>query len=191
MKLFHGSNTSGIRMLEPRLADHDRPYIYLTAIDVVAAFYLCNAVEKPWYWFPYGFENGNPKVPVYHELYPNALEEVSGGVRGCIYQVEASESQIIPFPNIPCARLGIEPLEVAGCQEVPDAFELFQRYKEQGKLKIGRFEDKSQKELNRWYDMLISYLEEKKMSQIPDCSYAKFIRSKFPFVWERYLEKSR
>ena len=46
MRLFHGSNTPGIRVLEPRQADHDRPYIYLTTIDVVAAFYLCNAVER-------------------------------------------------------------------------------------------------------------------------------------------------
>ena len=103
MKLFHGSRTVGIEVLEPRLADHDRPYVYMTTNEIVAAFYLCNAVEKPYYWFPYGFaEDG---TPVYHELYPHALREVSEGVGGCIYAVEADESQVIPFPNIPVARL--------------------------------------------------------------------------------------
>lgn len=49
MKLYHGSNIGDIKVLEPRQADHDRPYVYMTTIDVVAAFYLCNAVEKPCY----------------------------------------------------------------------------------------------------------------------------------------------
>ena len=49
MKLFHGSRTVGIKVLEPRLADHDRPYVYMTTNEIVAAFYLCNAVVKPYY----------------------------------------------------------------------------------------------------------------------------------------------
>ena len=82
MILYHGSRTPGIQILEPRQADHDRPYIYLTTIDVVAAFYLCNAVERPYYWFPYGFRRDAMDVPVYDELYPDALREVSEGVHG-------------------------------------------------------------------------------------------------------------
>ena len=49
MLLYHGSNVLGLDVLEPRLADHDRPYVYMTTIDTVAALYLCNAVEKPYY----------------------------------------------------------------------------------------------------------------------------------------------
>ena len=84
--LYHGSNTGNNKVLKPNQADHDRPYVYLTVMDVVAAFYLCNAVERPYYWFPYGFETDND-IPVYHELYPNALREVSDGVSGYIYEV--------------------------------------------------------------------------------------------------------
>ncbi|MGL5507740.1 MAG: hypothetical protein ACRDB0_07550, partial [Paraclostridium sp.] len=73
MILYHGSNTGGIYDLEPTVADHERPYVYMTTIDVVSAFYLCNAVEKPYYWFPYGFVQGC-NIPIYHELYPNALK---------------------------------------------------------------------------------------------------------------------
>lgn len=86
--LYHGSNIKGLNELKPNLADHDRPYVYLTTIDVVAAFYLCNAVERPYYWFPYGFEGG---IPVYNELYPNALREASEGVSGCIYRSHFGE----------------------------------------------------------------------------------------------------
>ena len=58
MILYHGSNTGDIQVLEPRQADHDRPYIYMSTLEVVAAFYLCNRVERPYYWFPYGFDKG-------------------------------------------------------------------------------------------------------------------------------------
>ncbi|MBR1562946.1 MAG: hypothetical protein IJ645_07050 [Ruminococcus sp.] len=78
MKLYHGSNVTGLTQLVPKQADHDRPYVYLTTIEQVAALYLCNAVERPYYWFPYGFES-NSDVPIYHELYPNAFRQVSEG----------------------------------------------------------------------------------------------------------------
>lgn len=124
MKLYHGSNIGDIKVLEPRQADHDRPYVYMTTIDVVAAFYLCNAVEKPYYWFPYGFDKDSD-IPVYHELYPDALRQVSEGISGYIYEVEADDSQVIPFKNIPCARLATKPIEVVRCTGIENAYELF------------------------------------------------------------------
>ena len=60
-------------------------------------------------------------------------------------------------------------------------------YVEQGKMKIGHFEHKSEKELEWWYSTLIEYLKEKNMIQIPNCSYALFIKEKFPQVWEKYI----
>lgn len=189
MILFHGSKTGSIEILEPRKADHERPYIYLTTIDVVAAFYLCNAVQKPYYWFPYGFENGNMDIPIYNELYPNALREVSEGVHGYIYKADVKENQVIPFKNIPCARLGTEPIPVSDCIEVPDAYALFKEYEKQGKLKIGRYEDKTKDELQWYYKSILEYLKEKEMYKTPQCSYALFIKKKFPFIWEEYTEK--
>jgi len=36
MVLYHGSNTGNIKVLKPNQADHDRPYVYMTTLDVVA-----------------------------------------------------------------------------------------------------------------------------------------------------------
>lgn len=188
MKLYHGSNTADIKVLEPRLADHERPYIYMTTVDVVSAFYICNAVEKPYYWFPYGFAKNN--VPIYHELYPDAFKEISQNRKGYLYEVNANENQIIPFKNIPCARLGIEPIEVVNCIEIPDAYEYFMNCVNDGKLKIGKFEDKTEKQLENWYSMILSYIQEKNMINTPDCSYAKFVKEKFPFIWDRYINNN-
>lgn len=101
MILFHGSKTGGIKILEPHQADHDRPYIYLTTIDVVAAFYLCNAVQKPYYWFPYGFENGNMDIPVYNELYPDALREVSEGIPAIFIKQTLKKIRLYPLKTFP------------------------------------------------------------------------------------------
>lgn len=188
MVLYHGSRTSGIEILEPRLADHDQPYIYLSTIDVAAALYLCNAVERPYYWFPYGFQKDKPNVPVYDELYPNALREVSEGVSGCIYRVDIPEEQILPFKNIPCARVSVRPLPVSDRKDVANAYELLLNYEKQGKLIINRYDKMTEKHLNFYYRMILDYIRKKEMCLKPDCSYARFVKEKFPFVWEQYLE---
>lgn len=186
MRLYHGSNIGDIKILEPRQADHDRPYVYMTTIDVIAAFYLCNAVEKPYYWFPYGFDKDSD-VPIYHELYPDALKQVSENVSGYIYEVEANDSQVIPFKNIPCARLATEPIEVVNSIRIENAYELFMECIRQGKMHLGRFEDKTEQQLDWWYSSIADYMAEKDMVKTPDCSYAVFIRKKLPQVWERYM----
>lgn len=188
MTVYHGSNTPDIKILKPNLADHDRPYVYTSSLEPVAAFYLCNAVERPYYWFPYGFEKGD-NVPVYHELYRNALREVSDGVSGCIYEVEAQEGQVIPFKNIPFSWLATEPVPVKGCRRVDNTYSLFMEFERSGKMRVSRFEEKTAAELDRWYEMILNYITEKNMRDTPGCSYAVLIREKFPWVWERYIRE--
>lgn len=188
MILYHGSNVGGIQELEPKVADHECPYVYMTTIEVVSAFYLCNAVEKPYYWFPYGFVK-DKNIPIYHELYPNALKEVSKGVHGYIYEIETSEELVLPFKNIPHARLGTKPMKVKNCIEVKDAYELFMNYIEQGKMQIGSFEEKTKEELEWWNLAIVNYLKEKEMMKKADSSYAMFIKDKLPHIWERYINE--
>lgn len=190
MRLYHGSRIGGIAMLNPRLADHDRPYIYLSTIETVAAFYLCNAVERPYYWFPYGFQKSAPGIPVYDELYPNAFREVSESVRGWIYIVEAGEADTLPFGQNPVARLGTGPLPVTEVIEIPDAYRYFREAIAAGRMALGRFEEKSEGELRFYHRMIIDHMRQKEMHRTPDCSYARFIREKFPEVWEEYISES-
>lgn len=70
---------------------------------------------------------------------------------------------------------------------VENAYDLFLQYVEQGKMRIGRFEDKSAQQLEWWYASLADYLKEKNMIETPDCSYALFVKEKFPQVWENYI----
>ena len=50
------------------------------------------------------------------------------GVSGYIYEVLAEENQVIPFKNIPCARLATEPVKVTNCVRVENAYDLFNVY---------------------------------------------------------------
>ena len=185
MILFHGSRTLGLKQLRPMQADHDRPYIYLTAVKTVAALYLCNAVEKPCYWFPYGF--GSDGVPVYHELYPNALREVSEGVGGCIYVVDADESSTVPFGKLPHVRLGTEPLGISDVIPIPDAYDYLSECIGEGSLRVSKYEDKTPEQLEWWYSAVADELRQKGIHASPDCSYARFVREKIPRAWELML----
>lgn len=173
MILYHGINIANIKILEPKQADHDRPCVYMTTFEIVSSFYLCSAVERPYYWFPYGFTKEN--IPIYHELYPNALKEVSDGVAGYIYKVEADENQVIPFKNIPTARLATEPIEVEDVKFIDNAYDYFLQNESKGLLKIGRFEDKSKQSLENWCNMIYEYIKEKNIMTTPDCLYAKIV----------------
>lgn len=189
MRLYHGSTTGGLNILEPRLADHDRPYIYLSTSDVVASFYIVNAVERPYYWFPYGFSR--ERIPVYHELYPDAMREVSEGKQGFLYEVETEESQLKPFLKIPGAWLGTSPLQVVHCIEIPEAYEWFLRLEVEKRLIIWGFENWQPDQLEWWYKATLEYLREKEMIHNSECSYALFVQQKLPRVWEKYVLSCR
>lgn len=59
--------------------------------------------------------------------------------------------------------------------------------RQQGKMKIGHFEAKSEQQLDWWYSTVADYLQEKNMIETPDCSYALFVREKLPLAWKKYI----
>jgi hypothetical protein len=58
-------------------------------------------------------------------------------------------------------------------------------------LIINRFESKSEDDLERWYDLIAKYLEDKAFIKRPRCSYSLFIKEKFPHIWDRYETKMK
>lgn len=187
MLLYHGSPTEGIRLLEPRQADHDRPYVYMTTLETVACIYLTNTLERPYYWFPYGFERDGRLH--YEEYYPNALQEATEGKSGYIYRADIPESDLQPLSSNPCARLSEKPVAISGCTYVPDCYPWLLEKERQGLLLVHRFKEKTSRQLEVFNRMLVAELKEKNMLQTPDCSYARFVRQKFPQVWEQYEQQ--
>jgi hypothetical protein len=154
---------------------------------VVAGFYAINCVERPYYWFPYGFSR--EQIPYYDELYPNALQLACEGKTGFIYTVKALPENLTPFKDIPGAWLSMVPLLVTNKKEIKDLFSWFSDCEKDGRLFIRRYEHQSKPNLE-WYDnKILEYLIEKRMIETPDCPYAKFIQKKFPQVWQRYEDQ--
>ena len=102
--------------------------------------------------------------------------------------MEADESQVVPFKNIPVARLLTEPVPVSKCTPIENAYEALSELIERGELIVDRFEDKTPEQLDWWYNGLCEELKRKNMKEIPDCSYAKFVQKKLPEVWARYMQ---
>ncbi|MCH5341248.1 MAG: hypothetical protein J1E01_07260 [Acetatifactor sp.] len=103
-------------------------------------------------------------------LCPDALKQVSEGVSGYIDEVEADDSPIIP-------------LKIFHVQDWQrnrsrwfNAPELSLECIRQGKMRLGRYEDKTEQQLNWWYSGIVDYLIEKDMIKKPDCSYEVFVR---------------
>lgn len=187
MKLYHGSNTDGIQVLEPRLADHGRPYLYLTTLQEVAGIYLTDGGERPCYWFPYGYtEDGRA---VYHELWPGGLRETAEGRSGWIYEVEAEEGNLLPLSGNPKARLSADPLPVTGAEYVPDAYVWLLEAERQGRMVLRRYEQFSPEQLAWWYKSILAEAKKKCALAVPEQPFARLVREKFPQVWEE-LEKS-
>lgn len=189
MILYHGSDIGSIEMLKPQQADHNRPYVYLTANQIVAGFYMVHLVERPSYWYPYGFDrDGNVQ---YHELYPNAFEEGYKGRAGFLYTVDAAQEDTAALRQIPGVKMGTAPLKVVSSVAIEDCYQWLMRRERNGEWKLCKYEDKSDRELQNWYGMIADDLKEKNMIHTPACSYAGFVRQKFPTVWEQYVRESR
>lgn len=103
--------------------------------------------------------------------------------------VDADDDQVIPFKNIPCARLGTAPMKVIDRIIIDDAYEFLQGYVKQGKLKVSRYEDKTSALLAFWYKIVADTMREKNMVETPDCSYAQFVRNKLPEAWEMLVHQ--
>ena len=182
MRLYHGSPTGNIKVLEPRVADHGSPYVYLSTRREVAAIYLTDGGQRPCYWFPYGYTREDKTI--YFELWPDAIREVSQGRSGWIYSVEAEEDALLPFAANPKARLSDKPVPVAEAEYVPDVYEWLLEAERRGELVLRRYEDFTPEQLAWWHRDILDEAREKNIAAIPDHPYARLMQEKFPRLWE-------
>lgn len=178
--LYHGTSVAGLKRLRPTLSEHGKPYIYFASNMTVATFYTVHRVERPYNWFPYGFDKNG--VPVYDEYYPDALADVYSGKTGYIYLCE-NISDIQNPTNINCAYVCEKDVDVNDVIEIADMYEWFLERENLGELRINRYENLTQRQKERFGRIILSEIEENGLKQNPDCGYAKFIKEKFPDVW--------
>ena len=183
---YHASPTAGIRVLEPRVSNHDTPLIYFSKKRENVLVYLGNSIEKfcrdtgyahtgKWTkWGPYGFQNGILQLD---EYYPNAFAETYAGVSGYIYHansIQEAEQDIA----IPDAAVSVVPVPVDGAEFVPDAYEAILDAEHKGLIFLRRYESLSGKMLN-W---IRKTMQEQYDSAEDLPEYRYFLKNKFDFI---------
>ncbi len=185
--LYHASPVNGITTLVPHVSNHDKPLVYLSAKRENVLVYLSNAVEKhcrqtgfawggPWRkWASYGFTKDG--LLMLEEYYPNATQDTYKGVSGFIYQVDECASATA-MDDIPHAWISNEPVQVSGCEFIPDAYEALLKAEADGLIIVKRYDDISEN-TRRWLEKVIPQEYEKAGSH-PE--YRHFLQSKFSFL---------
>lgn len=158
---YHASQTPYIKVLEPRVSNHGKPFVYFSQKRENTLVYLSNAVEKHCRenefthdgvytkWGPYGFNRDG--ILVLDEYYPNAARETYEGVSGYIYYSEETGK---PMEDIPFAFVTDKPVEVLGCEFVADAYAELLRAAEQGKIIMNNYESNSPQKL-KWIEKTV------------------------------------
>lgn len=183
--LYHASTVKGIVTLEPRISNHGIPLIYFSRKRENVLVYLCNAVEKycketgfEWHekwskWGPYGFTKDG--ILRLEEYYPNAIAETYKGVSAYIYRVEDT-ADARELTGIPFAYTVDHPVDVAGCELVPDAYTAILEAETEGKLMIRRYAEMSKAE----HDWITKTIPNEFKTGPAD--YRHFLKGKFPDI---------
>lgn len=186
---YHASQTKNIKVLEPRVSNHNKPLIYFSDKRENVLVYLSNAIEKYCKenkfkyegiystWASYGFKNGILQI---EEYYPNATYETFKDVQGYIYCVEniPGMNKLDEIPNV---FVTSQNTEVILCEFIDDAYDEIMKNVEEGKICILKYEDLEEKK-KEWIKNTMQK-EYDEADEHPE--YRFFLKNKFPFIKTR------
>lgn len=184
MLLYHGSSKNELNTLQPFTANHGKPYVYFSTSEIAAAFFAASPVQRPYYWFPYNFDNEGRAV--YTEVYPGAFAEAYGQKSGCVYVCEVNEDALLRFPSDPFTRLSAKPVRVTRCCPISDLHEWFLQKERENALVIQRFETVAHSELASWHGKLLEDLRAA-CALTHKNAFSEFVQRAVPQVWERFI----
>jgi len=185
---YHASNIKDLKGLKPHVSMHGKSLVYFSDKKENVLVYLSNAVEKyikekynrplKQYkkWAAYGFNKDG--VIRLEEYYPNAIEETFKGVGGYIYCVEklTLPDSIKEIKNVVAID---DEVEVSSIIEIKDAYEEILKAEQEGKLEILKFENLTEKQIERVKNMMIN-----EFRNTDNEDYKEFILNKFKWMKE-------
>lgn len=186
---FHASQTKNIKVLEPRVSNHNKPLIYFSDKRENVLVYLSNAIEKYCKetcfdykgnfqkWGPYSFNNDG--IIQIEEYYPNAIYETYKGVEGYIYSTNYVPN-LKPLKDINHAYVTEEKTEVFHVEYIKDAYDEIMKEVEKGNLVLLKYEELIKVKKDWLKSTIIK--EYQKSENHPE--YRHFLKAKFPFLKE-------
>lgn len=136
--VYHVSDTSGIRVLQPRVSTHQKPYVY--AIDNLVTGLLFGVRKDD---FDFRISTDEEDRPIVYECYPDAFRQKYEGRSCSIY--ELSEEGFVRgttswTPELVSERETLVLRETA----VPDLYTRLLEEEKQGNLVLQRYQDTSE-----------------------------------------------
>lgn len=181
MTFYHGSPVGGLNELKPYLSEHEKQYIYFTQSPVVALLYAVHPVPKPFSYYPYGFDKDG--TIHYSEYYQNAFSDIYKSKQGYLYECDDIPS-IGNSTQINGVFVYENAVKVDRVTTIPNLYERFMEYQQQGLFRIRPLDTISDKEMQSVYDDLKQTIQKYNLKQFPDNSMSRFIREHFQEVWE-------
>lgn len=175
MELYHGSSVPGIDVLHPFVSNHEKPYVYLTHSEVLAAIYAHNPMHRPNGWFPYWW--GKDGALYYDEYFENQLEEIYAGHEGYVYQCRGNYPRL---EKMPWFSLSEDPVPVTECRRIPDLYRQLLQYEEEGRLVVRRWQSFCPEQLALFRRVIADSLNRTPMDSPHRAEYEAYIRKHFP-----------
>ena len=184
---YHASSVKGLKILEPRVSNHNKPLVYFSSKRENVLVYLSNAVEKYckdnnykhdgiWTkWAAYGFTKEG--ILEIQEYYHNATYDTYKGVSGFIYSVKDIDN-IEKQQDIPYAFHTDKPVKINDCEYIEDAYEEILKEIKKGNIVIKKYDDFI-KEKKDW---LYKIIQKEYDESVNHPEYRYFLINKFPFI---------
>ena len=136
MTLYRGTKIAGLKIMEPRLVNHDKPYVYATTDKIEAIIYSVKGGNLN-YTNIYGYDDDNKRCLI--ERKKNCLEEIYN-VEGRYYVLDETNfekhNELGVGENEYVSELPVKVLEEI---TIPNVWEYFKELESKGKLKIYRY----------------------------------------------------
>lgn len=184
MKLYHCSPKHGIQTLLPNTARYfDKPrQVCLTSLYAMALMYAVKNFE-----YTYGYsKSGNI---YYMEHFPHALAALYAGKSASLYVCEHKKwFETTPIPNEYTSQ---DPVDVAEEILIPDAYSALLEQERNGTLRILRYEELSEAQLEWIGRVEKEVILEKGLLETPDSAFARYLREHYPKSWESAEKQQR
>ena len=177
MKLYHVSSIPDLKILEPRVSTHGKPYVYATE-NLEFAMLFGSKKSNGDFDGTYGINDGKP---FFYEAYPGALKRRFSGEECYIYEVDSAnfEKGKTSFSGEVVSE---KPAKILNCKKVNDVYQYLLNEISAGKMIFKQYDD-SDKE---YVSMMEEYIRDRiirfNVLQNKDSNIYKFCKEYFPKI---------
>lgn len=184
--LYHGSDYSGIKELEPRSKLHntDKKVVYLTDNIPYALYYIWDKEHNGYSgkhvtgWI----KNG---VAYYEEQFPDQLKTFYKGVSGYLYYI-SKNSDIQSVEDRECMYYSLENTLAAKADYILDVYEELLKYESLGKFKVLRYNEQSKKRQDELIDFVATGIVKSEFYKDNEAK-VQFMKKHFVKSWEKAI----